>query len=272
MYTQTFSRPTPGCIVFLIDRSDSMKSPWAGSGMTLAQGAARAINKILLELCIRSIKEQGGALRNYFYVGCYGYGYCPSTGGEGVESVLPGALAPRGIVPLPELADQPAGRPRGAVGGRRSPASSRIPIWVEPHHGYRTPMCAGVRLGREPRIRVGTQTSPTRSRRSSSTSPTAWSPTARIEGADLAAWASRLTTIKTSDGQALLLNIFLSPSTAAGGRLPRIGRRPAGARAAAVLDQQSDARADGRAMPGRRSSTCRPAVAAWCSTRTWPCS
>ena len=32
------------------------------------------------------------------------------------------------------------------------------------------------------------------------------------EGADLGSWAERLTTIATSDGPALLLNIFLSPS------------------------------------------------------------
>src|SRR5262249_59703194 len=107
MYQQTLARSTPGCIVFLVDRSDSMHVTWAGSGLTLAQGAARAINKILLELCVKSTKEQGGPLRCYFYIGVYGYGLCPSTGTEGVESALPGPLATRGIVPLPELADHP---------------------------------------------------------------------------------------------------------------------------------------------------------------------
>ena len=34
------------------------------------------------------------------------------------------------------------------------------------------------------------------------------------DGADLAEWASRLTSIETRDGQALLFNIFLSPTVA----------------------------------------------------------
>ena len=32
MYEQTFSRSTPGCIIFLIDRSDSMQRPSATRG------------------------------------------------------------------------------------------------------------------------------------------------------------------------------------------------------------------------------------------------
>ena len=44
MYEQSISRKRPGCIVFLLDRSDSMSRPWGGSRETLAQGAARAIN------------------------------------------------------------------------------------------------------------------------------------------------------------------------------------------------------------------------------------
>ncbi len=85
MYQQTFSRTTPGCIMLLVDRSDSMKQQWGNSGLTLAEGAARAINKLLLELCVKSTKEHGGAMRRYFYCGILGYGFCPGTGGEGVE-------------------------------------------------------------------------------------------------------------------------------------------------------------------------------------------
>jgi hypothetical protein len=210
MYQQTFSRSTPGCIVFLVDRSDSMQQRWAGSDMTLAQGAARAINKILLELCVKSTKEQGGALRCYFYVGMYGYGFCPGTGGEGVESALPGALGQRGIVPLPELADQP-------IAVREEPSvdalavRSRVPAWIDPYHGFRTPMCqaiatagshlydwAGAFPGSFPPIVINITDGMV------TDSP--------YEGADLGTWARRLTTVETRDGQALLFNIFLSPS------------------------------------------------------------
>ena len=60
VYEQSFSRSAPGCIVFLIDRSDSMQQKWTSSGTTLAEGAARAINKILLELCVKATKETVG--------------------------------------------------------------------------------------------------------------------------------------------------------------------------------------------------------------------
>jgi hypothetical protein len=214
MYQQTFSRATPGCIVFLVDRSDSMQQRWAGSDMTLAQGAARAINKILLELCVKSTKEQGGALRGYFYVGMYGYGFCPGTGGEGVESALPGALGERGIVPLPELADHPiAVREEPSVDALAT--RSRVPAWIDPYHGFRTPMCqaiatagahlydwAGAFPGSFPPIVINITDGMV------TDSP--------YEGADLGTWARRLTTVETGDGQALLFNIFLSPSPGAG--------------------------------------------------------
>ncbi|MGD9530652.1 MAG: hypothetical protein AB7V44_28225, partial [Pseudonocardia sp.] len=57
-YTQEFARATPGCNIILVDRSESMGMPWAGSaGLTLAEGAAIAINKTLYQLCDRTTKE-----------------------------------------------------------------------------------------------------------------------------------------------------------------------------------------------------------------------
>jgi hypothetical protein len=228
MYQQTFSRSTPGCIIFLVDRSDSMQAPWAGSGLTLAQGAARAINKILLELCVKSTKEQGGALRGYFYIGAYGYGFCPRSGGEGVESALPDPLAARGIVPLPELAEHPlAVREEPSVDAMAAP--SRVPVWIDPYHGYRTPMCQAI------------ATAGAHIYEWSNAFPNSFPPIvinitdgmvtdSPYEGADLGMWAKRLTTIETRDGQALLFNIFLSPSPGSGvwfppsaDKLPRPG-------------------------------------------------
>lgn len=210
MYQQTFSRRTPGCIVFLVDRSDSMQQPWAGSGMTLAQGAARAINKILLELCVKSTKEQGGPLRSYFYLGVYGYGLCPGDGREGVESALPGGLAQRGIVPLPELADN-------AIAVREEPSvdatavRSRVPVWIEPHHGHRTPMCQAMAL-------AGGHIHHWAGAFPDSFPPIVINITDGMvtdnpyQGADLTTWARRLSTVQTGDGPALLFNIFLSPT------------------------------------------------------------
>jgi hypothetical protein len=209
VYEQTFSRATPGCIVFLLDRSDSMQQPWADSGLTLAQGAARAINKVLLELCIKSTKEQGAPLRCYFYVGIYGYGLCPRAGGEGVESALPAPLAPRGIVPLPELADQPlAIREEPSIDAMPTPA--RVPVWVEAAAGFRTPMCAAMAM-------AGAHVYEWSKAFPDSFPPIVINITdgmvtdSPYQGVHVFDWASRLATISTRDGQALVLNAFLSP-------------------------------------------------------------
>jgi hypothetical protein len=206
MYQQTFSRTNPGCIVFLLDRSDSMKRVW-GPGGTLAQGAARALNKILLDLCIKSTKEVGGSARHYFDVGVFGYGVCPVAGGEGVESAFGGALSGQAIVPVPRLFDNPL-----AVAEEPSVdlvPGARIPIWVEPVHGYRTPMCQAIAT-------AGSHVFDWAAAHPDSFPPIVINITDGLvtddpfDGANLSEWAGRLTSIETSDGNALLLNIFLS--------------------------------------------------------------
>ena len=208
-----FSRQTPGCIVLLVDRSDSMGMPWAGSeGLTLAQGAARAINRILFQLCVKSTKEAGKPLRPYFYIGIYGYGLCPRTGLEGVESALPGPLAQRAIVPLPELADNPIDvRPDPSAD--RTPRPSRMPVWYEPAHGFRTPMCAAMAL-------AGSHVAEWARAFRRSLPPIVINITDGLvtdspyRGIDLAGWAERLTSVETGLGPTVLLNAFLSASPA----------------------------------------------------------
>jgi hypothetical protein len=207
VYEQTFSRTHPGCIVFLLDRSDSMKLPWQASGASLAEGAARAVNKILLDLCVKSAKEVGAGARHYFDIGVFGYGARPVGGGEGVESALSG----QAIVPIPELFDNPV-----RVAEEQSVdavAGARVPVWVEPVFGYRTPMCQAIAT-------VGEHVFDWAGRHPGSFPPIVINITDGMvtdsphDGADLAGWASRLTSIETADGPALLFNIFLSPTAA----------------------------------------------------------
>jgi hypothetical protein len=212
MYQQCISRRNPGLIVVLVDRSDSMRRPWAGTGQTLAEGAARTVNDLLLELCLQSTKEPGAPMRSYFYVGIYGYGLRPSTGEEGVESALPSALAGRGIVPLSELADHP-------LAIRAKPSSDapgltvRMPVWIEPEAGFRTPMCKAIATAGQ-HVHEWATAFP------DSFPPIVINITdgfvtdSPYEGADLAAWAARLATISTHDGQALFFNVFLSADRA----------------------------------------------------------
>ncbi|SDY14655.1 hypothetical protein SAMN05660209_02101 [Geodermatophilus africanus] len=208
MYDQTFSRQNPGCIVVLLDRSESMGAQWRNSGMTLADGAARAINRLLLDLCIKSTKEVGGAVRDYFHVLVLGYGASPVAGGEGVESAFGGRLTGRGIIPLSDLASAPlAILEEPSVDAMA--AVTRVPIWVEPVFGYRTPMCEAIAV-------AGAHVFEWVEAHPDSFPPIVINITDGLvtdspyDGADLTEWAKRLTTVETVDGPTLLFNVFLS--------------------------------------------------------------
>lgn len=208
MYEQSISRKRPGCVVFLLDRSDSMNRSWGGTSETLAQGAARAINGILMELCLRAQKGQGVSY-HYFDVGIFGYGVRPAGGGEGVESAFGGPLANRALVPIPEIRDNPLAVREiasGDVGG----GTVRMPVWIEPVHGYRTPMCQAIAVAGQ-HVYEWAQLHP------ESFPPVIFNITDGFvtdnpyDGASLDDWAARLTGIATMDGQALLFNIFVAP-------------------------------------------------------------
>ena len=206
MYQESISRKRPGCIIFLLDRSDSMSRSWGGSE-TLAEGAARAINSILLELCLRAQKGQGLSY-HYFDIGMIGYGLRPRAGGEGVESAFGGTLAGRNLVPLPELRDNPIAV-REVVSPDAGPPA-RAPVWVEPMQGYRTPMCEAIAI-------AGSHVFEWAQAHPESFPPIIINITdgfvtdSPFDGATLDEWAERLTGIGTQDGQALLFNIFLAP-------------------------------------------------------------
>jgi hypothetical protein len=195
MYEQSLSRQNPGCIVMLLDRSDSMKAPWRGSGTTLADGAARAINRILLDLCIKSMKEVRGQVRDYFHVLVLGYGLRPVAGGEGVETAF-------------QLAGSPLAIREEASADAMGP-TTRVPVWVEPVHGCRTPMCEAIAV-------AGGHIFDWVETHQESFPPIVINITDGLvtdspyEGADFAEWAHRLTTIETLDGATLLFNVFLS--------------------------------------------------------------
>ena len=209
MYERDISRRDPGCVVFLLDRSDSMKSTWVNTRETLAQGAARVLNEILLELLFTSQGEPGKA-RHYFDVGIFGYGIRPMAGGEGVEPAFGGALAGRTLVALPELWASP-------IAVREEPSTnpgappSKVPVWVEPVHGYRTPMCEAIAVAGG-HIYEWVTAHPDSFPPIIINITDGWVSDSPYDGATLDEWAQRLTGIQTSDGPPLLFNIFLSPA------------------------------------------------------------
>jgi hypothetical protein len=215
MHEREISSKHPGCVVFLCDRSGSMRQPWGNRQQTMAEGVTSALNNILLELMLISQVVPGKA-RHYFDIGVFGYGVRPVAGGEGVETAFGGALAARALVPLPELRDNPLAVrdvPSADPGGPRV----RQPIWIEPAHGYRTPMCEAIAV-------AGQYLYEWASSHPDSFPPIVINITDGMvtdsphEGATLETWVERLVGIQTSDGPLLMFNIFLS-RTAAGGVL-----------------------------------------------------
>ncbi|PRY42289.1 vWA domain-containing protein [Umezawaea tangerina] len=137
-YSAEISRVNPTCFVFLVDQSASMNDPIGGdSPQRKADVVADAINRLLTELSVKCAKEEG--VRDYFHVAVIGYG-------SSVGSAYAGSLAGRDLVPLSEVADNPARVeervkkvPDGA--GGLVETTTRFPVWMDPVANAGTPMC-----------------------------------------------------------------------------------------------------------------------------------
>ncbi|MDF5752877.1 vWA domain-containing protein [Spongiactinospora sp. TRM90649] len=137
-YTVEISRSNPTCFIFLIDQSASMSDAIGGEVQTSkASVVSDAINRLLTELSVKCAKEEG--VRDYFHVAVIGYGH------RTVGSAFGGALAGRDLVPLSQVADNPARIedrvkkvPDGA--GGLIETTVRFPIWMEPVANGGTPM------------------------------------------------------------------------------------------------------------------------------------
>jgi hypothetical protein len=121
-----------------------MSDPFGGgeSAKKKADGVADAINKLLQNLVIKCAKEEG--VRDYYNVGVIGYG-------QRVSSAFVGTLAGRDLVPISDIANQPARieeRTKKVDDGAGGLVDQTIkfPIWFDAVANSGTPMCAA--LGR----------------------------------------------------------------------------------------------------------------------------
>jgi hypothetical protein len=139
-YTAEISRAHPACFIFMIDQSGSMADALGSGegGVRKADAAADAINRTLQNLCVRCAREEG--VRNFFSLTVLGYS-------QGVRPAFSGALAGREVIPIREVAENPAKVdtrtkrvPDGA--GGLVEQTVRFPIWFEPVTNGDTPMCA----------------------------------------------------------------------------------------------------------------------------------
>jgi hypothetical protein len=138
-YIAEISRANPSCFLFTVDQSGSMQDPFAGEQKRAkAAEVADAINRLLQNLSIKCAKSEG--IRDYYYVGVIGYG------GKGVRPAFTGKLGTRDLVPISEIADNPARieqrtkKVSDGVGGIIE-STVKFPVWFDAVADGGTPMC-----------------------------------------------------------------------------------------------------------------------------------
>lgn len=146
-YVAEISRDRPGCILFLLDQSQSMDEPFAGdTGTSKAEAAADAINKLLMSLVLRCTQNVNEGPRYYFDVGVIGYG-----GYRGPGPCLRGALTGRELVSMRDLASnhlrvEERTRMVADEAGRQVETKVKFPVWFDPVAEDGTPMLEAVKL------------------------------------------------------------------------------------------------------------------------------
>ncbi|MBA4064721.1 MAG: hypothetical protein C0501_13600 [Isosphaera sp.] len=150
-YDMQIDRANPGCIVFMVDQSNSMLDGIAGTQRAKLDTVATAINRFFAEL-ITSCEKGEEKPRNYFDVGLVGY----TTDPNGVAVVKPlfqGALEGRDLVSIADLYDNPLEVERrqkkefvddGAGGLSEVVREVAFPVWYRPPAAgemFGTPMC-----------------------------------------------------------------------------------------------------------------------------------
>ena len=144
-YSAEISRSNPTCFIILLDQSGSMADGFGGSeGLRKSEFVADVVNKTLHDLVIRCTKAE--EIRNYYYIAIIGYG-------GSAQSAFSGALAGKTLVPIGEVADNPARLdtrakkvPDGA--GGLVEQQVRFPIWIDPGASGATPMCSALSKAR----------------------------------------------------------------------------------------------------------------------------
>jgi hypothetical protein len=142
-YSAEISRANPTCFIFIIDQSGSMGDSFgleAGTG-SKADFVADVVNRTLHGLVIRCTKTE--EIRSYYHLSIIGYG-------GSVQSALSGSLGTKQMVPISEVAENPA---RLEIRTKKVPDGAgglveqqvRFPIWVDPRSDGGTPMCEALR-------------------------------------------------------------------------------------------------------------------------------
>ena len=142
-YSAEISRSRPGCFLFLVDQSGSMRDHISGNPVDgqKSKAAADALNRSLQAITIRC--SQGEEVRDYFDIGVIGY----TTDGIGfdiIESELAGTTPEQPFIPISEVSETAKlttkdVKENDGAGGMVT-AQRQFPVWLEPKAEYGTPM------------------------------------------------------------------------------------------------------------------------------------
>ncbi|WP_143393425.1 VWA domain-containing protein [Fimbriiglobus ruber] len=201
-YSVRITSTTPACFIFLLDQSGSMsKVPPNGTGKTLAEGVADAVNRVLRNICLKSVSANRN-LKDRFYVGMVRYG-------QDAGPALAGPLVGKPLVGVSELNAHPL-RMVETVDQVKAPTGQLVerrikwPVWVDPVADGKTPMCAALRLA-EGMARMFVNEYP------DCYPPIVLNITDGIPNdGDPRPYAKRLCQVASSDGETLLFNLHIS--------------------------------------------------------------
>lgn len=207
MYTQSITRSHRTAFILLIDGSGSMAEEihYHGRRMTKAEAVASITNGLLFELVERARRNDG--VRDYYDIAVLSY-----SGNDEVYSLLPDG---RELIPVSELAarEMPTRReivevrmPDGSTALREIPA----PAWIAPEAAGQTPMYEALDRARE--IAEAWCRNP---EHAESFPPTVFNITdgeaTDCSEEELLHICQRLRSVRTCDGNVLLVNIHIAP-------------------------------------------------------------
>ena len=206
MYTQSITRSRRTAFFLAIDCSGSMAEPirFRGRPTTKAEAVASVANGLLFELLERARRSDG--VRNYYDIAVLGY-----SGDDEVSSLLPGD---RDTLSVTELAAvRPDVRretvechlPDGGIALRELP----VPVWIEPRAAGQTPMCEALRRIRD--LAAAWCADPSHAE---CFPPIVFNITdgeaTDCDDAELRAVAGQIKSLRTADGNVLLVNIHIA--------------------------------------------------------------
>ena len=203
-YVAEINRVTPGCILFLLDQSQSMRDPFAGIKSTSkAIAAADAINNLFTELIVRSTQNFSEGPRHYFDVGVIGYG-----ARSGVGPCLGGVLKGRDLVSIAELANNELRveeRSQAIDDGSGQLVTTKVqfPVWFDPVAELGTPMAEAMNRAKK-------LLKPWLANHMDSYPPIVINITDGEPNTDPTQEARALTSLGSDDGAVLLYNLHLS--------------------------------------------------------------